>query len=351
MSGHELTVADLPVRRLGADGLRVSAIGLGCMGMSHLYGPADEAESSATIERALELGVFYLDTSSYYGLGENERLIGRVVAGRREEVVISTKFGIVPTPDGPRVSGRPEFVRASCEESLGRLGTEYIDLLFQHRVDPQVPIEETVGAMAGLVAEGKVRRLGLSAASAATLERAAAVHPIAAIQSEWSLWVRDIEQEVLPAARRLGTGIVPYSPLGRGFLAGSFTGEEQLADGDYRRRIPRFSGETLELNRALADGVRAVAAEVAATPAQVALAWLLAQGDDVVPIPGTKRRAYVEENAAAASLELPPAALAALDELSAPGRWPGQHWATGSPREGDSPEPGGTPRAPTGLRS
>jgi aryl-alcohol dehydrogenase-like predicted oxidoreductase len=303
-----------PTRLLGRAGLEVSALGLGCMGMSQSYGPADETESIATIHRALELGVVFLDTANVYGEGHNEQLVGRAIAGRRDEVVLATKFGNVRSER--RFDGRPEIVAARCEESLERLGTDHVDLYYLHRVDPQVPIEETVGAMGELVTAGKVRHLGLSEASAATLDRAAAVHPIAAIQSEWSLWTRDIEDDVLPTARRLGVGIVPFSPLGRGFLTGEITSTAGFGEDDFRRQSPRFQGENFERNLALVREVRELAAARGATAGQVALAWVLARGDDVVPIPGTKRRGYLEENAGAVAVELSADHLARLDALA-----------------------------------
>jgi aryl-alcohol dehydrogenase-like predicted oxidoreductase len=301
---------------LGSQGLTVSRQGLGCMGMSEFYGPGDDAESIATIHRALELGVTLLDTSDIYGPHTNERLVGRAIADRRDEVVLATKFGILRDPDDPRkrgVDGRPEYVRQACEASLQRLGLDHIDLYYQHRVDPNTPIEETVGAMAELVTAGKVRFLGLSEAAVETIRRAHAVHPISALQSEYSIWARGVEAEVLPTLRELGIGLVPYSPLGRGFLTGKVRSLEQLADDDFRRTQPRFQGENLEANVAIVERVDALAAEKEVTPAQVALAWVHAQGDDLVPIPGTKRRGYLEENVGALDVELTSADLAALD--------------------------------------
>ncbi len=297
----------MKTRRLGRDGPVVSALGLGCMGMSAFYGAGDDDESIATIHRALDLGCNFLDTSDMYGPHTNERLVGRAIAGRRDEVVLATKFGIQLDPGPPirrSVNGRPEYVRASCEGSLGRLRVDYIDLYYQHRVDPNTPIEETVGAMAELVAEGKVRHLGLSEAGAETIRRAHAVHPITAVQTEYSLWTRDVEAEILPTLRELGIGLVAYAPLGRGFLSGRFSSPDELDDGDFRRQGPRFTGENLERNRQLVDRVKEIAAEHQVTPGQLALAWVLAQGDDVVPIPGTKRRTYLEENLAAVDVEL-----------------------------------------------
>ena len=291
--------------------LEVSAVGLGCMGMSAFYGSTDEAEGVATIRRALELGVDFIDTAQLYGPLTNESLVGRAVAGRRHEYVIATKFnrrtdGAVPgdmSSLGP-ADGSADHVRSSIEGSLRRLGTDYVDLYYQHRVDPKVPIEETVGAMAELVAEGKIRHIGLSEAAADTIRRANAVHPITAVQTEYSLWSRDPEDEVLPTCRELGIGFVPYSPLGRGFLAGRFTSPDELDDGDFRRTGPRFTGHNLEANLRLADKVKEIAAEKGVTPAQLAIAWLLAQGDDIVPIPGTKRRTYLEQNAQAVDVQL-----------------------------------------------
>ena len=296
-----------PSRVLGLSGLTVSAEGLGCMGMSQSYGPADRDESIATIHRALELGVTFLDTSDVYGDGANEELVGEAIAGRRDDVVLATKFGIVadPSSGGPRpVNGSPAYMRQCIDASLGRLAVDHVDLYYLHRPDPTVPIEETVGAMAELVAAGKVRHLGLSEGSASTLRRAAAVHPIAALQSEWSLFSRDIEPEIVPTCRELGIGLVPYSPLGRGLLTGAIAGTANLADDDFRRTLPRFDAENLDANLALVEVIRAVADERKASPGQVALAWLLRQGDDVVPIPGTKRRRYLEENVAAVGVEL-----------------------------------------------
>lgn len=293
-------------RRLGRNGPEVSAIGLGCMGMSDFYAGGDEAESIATIHHALDCGVTFLDTADMYGVGENEKLIGRAIAKRRDEVFLATKFGNVRAPDGAflGVDGRPDYVRASCDASLKRLGVETIDLYYQHRVDPKTPIEETVGAMADLVRAGKVRYLGLSEAAPATLRKACAVHPIAALQTEYSLWSREPEQEILAACRELGVGFVPYSPLGRGFLTGRFKSTRDLPQDDYRRQTPRFQGENFEKNLALLDRVEAFAREKRCTPAQLALAWVLAQGEDIVPIPGTKRRKYFDENLGALEISL-----------------------------------------------
>jgi aryl-alcohol dehydrogenase-like predicted oxidoreductase len=300
--------------------LEVSAIGLGCMGMSAFYGSTDEREGVETIRRALELGVDFIDTAQLYGPLTNELLVGRAVAGRRDEFVIATKFsrrmdGAVPgemSTVGPQ-DGSAGHVRSSIEGSLRRLGTDYVDLYYQHRVDPNVPIEETVGAMAELVAEGKIRHIGLSEAAADTIRRANVVHPITAVQTEYSLWSRDPENDVLPTCRELGIGFVPYSPLGRGFLAGRFTSTDELDEGDFRRTGPRFTGDNLRANLRLADKVKEIAAERGVTPAQLAIAWLLAQGDDIVPIPGTKRRTYLEQNAAAVDVELSADDLSRID--------------------------------------
>lgn len=308
----------LATRALGRSGLTVSAEGLGCMGMSAFYGPTDEAEGIATIQRALDLGVTFLDTADMYGIGANEILVGKAIAGRRDEVVLATKFGIVLDPAQPTyrgVRGDPDYVRQACDASLARLGVDHIDLYYQHRPDPTVPIEETVGAMASLVEAGKVRHLGLSEASEGTIRRAVAVHPIAALQSEWSVFSRDIEAAIVPTCRELGIGLVPYSPLGRGLLTGAYTSTSELADDDFRRSQPRFQGDNLATNLALVDVVRDLAAAKGVTAGQVALAWVLAQGDDVAPIPGTKRRRYLEENAAAVDVELTPDDLARLDSL------------------------------------
>ena len=311
--------APLGTRVLGTTGsaLTVSTLGLGCMGMSEFYGTTDESEAVRTIHRALDLGVSLLDTADMYGPFTNERLVGGAVAGRRDEVVLATKFGNVRDPDDPRarrIDGSPAYVRSACDASLQRLGVDHIDLYYQHRVDRSVPIEETVGAMGELVAAGKVRHLGLSEASADTIRRAAATHPITALQTEYSLWTRDLETEILPTLRELGIGLVPYSPLGRGFLTGTITSTDDLDPDDFRRRNPRFAGEALQANLAIVQAVRTVADAKGATPGQVALAWVLAQGDDVVPIPGTKRVHYLEENVAAAAVELTADDLARLDE-------------------------------------
>ena len=299
-------------RTLG-QGLVVSEQGLGCMGMSAFYGQSDDAESIATIHRALELGITFLDTAEMYGRGVNEELVGRAIKGRRDEFVVATKF--IGAFSDRRPDGRPEYIRTAIEGSLQRLGTDHVDLYYQHRVDPQTPIEETVGAMAELVAAGKVRHLGLSEASAETIRRAHAVHPIAALQSEYSLWTRDPEGAILDTLRELGIGLVAYSPLGRGFLAGRFASPDELDDGDFRKNHPRFTGENLARNMKLAEHVKALAESKGATPAQVAIAWVLSRGNDVVPIPGTRRRTYLEQNAAASEIELTAQELAELDEI------------------------------------
>jgi Predicted oxidoreductases (related to aryl-alcohol dehydrogenases) len=306
-----------PRRTLGRDGLRVSAIGLGCMGMSDFYGPADDAQNLAVLNHAIDIGINFLDTADMYGVGRNEELIARVLKTRRKEVVLATKFGNVRAPDGTflGVDGRPEYVAAACDASLKRLGVEHIDLYYQHRVDPRVPIEETVGAMARLVEAGKVRFLGLSEASASTIRRAASVHPIAALQSEYSLWTRDVEKDVLPTCRELGIGFVAYSPLGRGFLTGAIRKFDDLAPDDWRRNNPRFQGENFEINRRLVEAVTQIAAERKCTPAQLALAWLLHQGEDIVPIPGTRSIARLDENAAAARLRLSDEDLQRIDQV------------------------------------
>ncbi len=333
--------SSVPTRTLGSSGLTVSAQGLGCMGMSQSYGAADEDESIATIHRALELGVFFLDTADVYGDGHNEELVGRAIAGRRDEVVLATKFSLSRQPGGGmRINGRPEYVRSCCDASLRRLGTDHIDLYYQHRVDPTVPIEDTVGAMAGLVASGRVRYLGLSEASAATLERAVAVNPIAALQSEWSLWTRDLEAQVVPTARRLGIGIVPFSPLGRGFLTGAITSPDDFGPEDFRRNNPRFQGENFTRNLELVDAVRRLAAEKGCTAGQLALAWVLARGEDVVPIPGTKRRSFLEENAAACSVLLSEEDLRQLDVIAPPGAAAGSRYPQNDYAYGDSPAKG-----------
>ena len=308
-----------PRRALGRSGLQVSAIGLGCMGMSDFYGPADDAQSIAVLNHALDQGLNFLDTADMYGLGANERLLAPVLRTRRDDIVLATKFGIVRVADGAvrGVNGRPDYVRSACEASLQRLGVDHIDLYYQHRVDPAVPIEETVGAMAELVRAGKVRCLGLSEASPATLRRALAVHPIAALQSEYSLWTRDVEAELLPLCQEAGITLVPYSPLGRGFLTGAIRAVEQLAAGDWRRGNPRFHGDNLKHNLALADGVKSLARARGCTPAQLALAWLMSRGPNVVPIPGTRSITRLDENAAAAHIVLGAPELRQIDELLA----------------------------------
>jgi aryl-alcohol dehydrogenase-like predicted oxidoreductase len=305
-------------RKLGRQGLEVSALGLGCMGMSEFYGPGDEAESIATIHRALDLGINFLDTADVYGPFTNEELVGRAIRGRRDGIVLATKFGIVRSADplARAINGRPEYIRTASEGSLKRLGVETIDLYYQHRVDPQVPIEETVGAMAQLVKEGKVRYLGLSEASPATIRRAHAVHPITALQTEYSLWSREPEDEILETVRDLGIAFVAYSPLGRGFLTGQIKRYEDFAEDDYRRLSPRFQGDNFARNLELVRRVEAIAKDKGCTPAQLALAWVLAQGEDVIPIPGTKRRSYLEENVAAADVTLTLTELKLIEEVA-----------------------------------
>ncbi|MBD8874410.1 aldo/keto reductase [Rhodanobacter sp. DHB23] len=324
----------MQTRTLGRNGPQVSALGLGCMGMSDFYGDRDDAESIATIHRALDRGVTLLDTADMYGPHTNEALVGKAIRGRREQAFIATKFGIVRDPANPAargVDGRPEYVRAACEGSLKRLGIETIDLYYQHRVDPAVPIEETVGAMAELVQAGKVRHLGLSEASAATLERASKVHPIAALQSEFSLWTRDPESNgVLDACRRLGIAFVAYSPLGRGFLTGAIRSPEDFEADDYRRSSPRFQGGNFARNLALVDEVKALAADKGCSPAQLALAWVLAQGDDVLAIPGTKKRSRLDENLGALDVVLSKQELAAIDAVFPAGAVAGARYAAAS---------------------
>ncbi|MEU9889067.1 aldo/keto reductase [Sphaerisporangium sp. NPDC051011] len=316
-------------RTLG-QGLTVSPLGLGCMGMSEFYGAGDEAESLATLHRALDLGVTFLDTADMYGPFTNERLVGKAIAGRRDEVVLATKFGVERGPDGSMrgINGRPDYVRRACDASLQRLGVDHIDLYYQHRVDPAVPVEETWGALAELVAQGKVRHLGISEAAPAVVRRAHAVHPITAGQYEYSLFTRDPEDEIIATFRELGIGLVAYSPLGRGFLTGAITSADQFQAGDFRAANPRFQGENFAANRELVVRIERIAEAKGVTPAQLALAWVLAQGEDVVPIPGTKRRAYLEQNVAALDIALTAQELAGLEEAAPRGAVAGERYPT-----------------------
>ena len=315
-------------RSLGSEGLTVPELGLGCMGMSEFYGTGHEDESVATIHRAIEVGVTFLDTADMYGPFTNERLVGKAIADRRDEIVLATKFGNERAEDGTRmgVNGRPEYVHEACAASLKRLGVDYVDLYYQHRVDPDTPVEETWGAMKELVEAGKVRFLGISEAAPETIRRAHEVHPISALQTEYSLWSRDVEDEILPTVRELGIGFVAYSPLGRGFLTGQIRRFEDLAEDDYRRSSPRFRGENFEKNLQLVDRVREMADEKGVTPGQLALAWLLHQGEDVVPIPGTKRREYLEENAAAVNVTLTDEDLSRIEEVMPKGVAAGERY-------------------------
>lgn len=325
---------DRRLRRLGKSPLTVSALGLGCMGMSEFYGPSDEAESLNTLHHALDLGIFFWDTADIYGVGRNEELVGKALKGHRDQVVLATKFGNQRNPDGSFVgiNGRPEYVRQACDASLRRLGIDTIDLYYQHRVDPTVPIEETVGALSRLVEEGKVRFLGLSEAAPATIRRAHAVHPITALQTEYSLWSRDPEEEILPTCRELGIGFVAYSPLGRGFLTGQIKSVDDLPEGDWRRTNPRFQGENFQKNLDLVRRIEEIAREKRCKPSQLALAWLLAQGEDVVPIPGTRHRKYLQENWAAHEVELTADDLERINEVAPRGAAAGTRYTEGGMR-------------------
>lgn len=308
-------------RIIGKSTLEVGAIGLGCMGMSEFYGGSDEQESIRTIHKALDLGITLLDTADMYGVGKNEILVGKAIAGRRSEAIVATKFGNVRNENGDflGVSGRPEYVKSACEASLKRLGVNEIDLYYQHRVDPNVPIEETIGAMAELVQEGKVRYIGMSEAAASTIRRAHAIHPITAVQTEYSLWSRDVEDEILPTCRELGIGFVPYSPLGRGFLTGQIQKFDDFAEDDFRRFLPRFQGENFTKNLVLVDYIKEIAEQKGCKPSQLALAWLLAQGEDIIPIPGTKRVSYLEENSGAVDVQLTTEDLQRINEIAPKG--------------------------------